>query len=118
MMRTYILLVICFLSGVTGSAKTPGQSLDETIQILKGNLTSLATLDQHIVTKVNRIVKDVKALQLMHGPCSPCKVYQGSSNNMCDCTAFQPKQDCLTFNENGFKVNGCLLYTSPSPRDS
>ena len=112
MMKIYILLVISFLPGVVDSNKTPGQSLDKTIQMLKKNLTSLAKQDQRIVTAVNQMVKDVKALKSMQ-PCSPCKVYQGSSNNMCDCTDLEPRQDCLAFYENGFKVNGVYRLTGP-----
>lgn len=108
MIRTCILLVICLLpSTFAESSTTLGQSLDKTIQMLKKNLTSLATRDERIVTKVDGIIEDVKRLQMFHDDsCSPCKIYQGSTRTICDCTGFQPQQDCLAFNENGFKVNG------------
>ena len=99
-MRNCILLAICFLSRVAESAKAPDQLLDETIQMVKEDLKSLE--------------KHVKTFQLIHG-CSPCKVYQGSSSNrMCDCTAFEPQQDCLAFYKKGLKLNGVYRLKGPS----
>ena len=115
-MRIIFIFAVILFGYQVVSGKTPGQSLDETINELKANLTLLGTFDQSITEKYNRIEQDIKALKLNHDSCAPCKKAKWSTNNHCDCTEFEPKQDCLEFYQAGFRVNG--IYRLDGPRFS
>jgi len=53
--------------------------------------------------EINTLKQKIKRLEMFHD-CEPCKIDKGSS--ACDCTAFEPKQDCLEFLQSGLTVNG------------
>jgi len=111
-----IFAVLLFNFQYTVLSKTPGQSLDDTILELKANLTLLGTFHRSMKEKYNRIERDIKTLKLSHDSCAPCKKAKRSTDNHCDCTEFEPKQDCLEFHQAGFSVNG--IYRLEGPRFS
>ena len=111
---------------------TAGGLLDKSILKLQQNVKRLTTFTQDLETEYETLKGEMIEMKKLHKPCEPCK-RSTKENNVCDCTSFEPQKDCLTFFQNGFKIDGvyrlkgpgfhtlhaycCLLYTSPSPRD-
>jgi len=87
----YLTAFLSFYSNV--QAKTMSEMVGEAVKELKGNTAEIKTMKLHI-----------KRLEMIHDSCEPCQSGKGSS--ACDCTAFEPKQDCLEFLRSGLTVNG------------
>ena len=56
--------------------------------------------------------RDIINLRKLHRTCEPCnastKVRDG-----CDCTALEPRKDCLDFYQNGYKISGVYRLKRP-----
>ena len=69
----------------------------------------IKTANQNLDETIAQMKRDIKELQfnqrLSLGSCMPCKTKVGSTD-LCDCTMFGAKEDCLAFYNEGFRVNG------------
>jgi len=86
---------------------TMGQMLDKTVIQVKENTAKLnmtVTELKGYISKINILDQHIKKLENVDAPCTPC--IQVSTKGLCDCTAFQPKQDCLEFRQTGLTING------------
>jgi len=106
-MMTSWILGLLTLIGYAESAKTTHKTIYQKIFALERNVQSLRTSGWSIVHQIDSVLTDVKGLQSNRNhKCFPCKVIKVSVGNLCDCTEFSPKQDCLAFHKGGFRVNG------------
>jgi len=81
--------------------------VDETVKEVKANTAVIHGAVKELkgyTSKINKLELHIKRLEMIHGPCSPC--IPGPSKGLCDCTAFEPKQDCLEFLRSGLTING------------
>jgi len=93
-MKTLLLLLVISIGSNETSAKSIGQMLDDTINYLTSRMTNTKETKM-LETKVERLEK-------MHSCTAPCKYH----SKVCDCTAFEPKQDCLEFKKSGQTISG------------
>ena len=102
-------------------SKTIGQMLDESLQQCKDDVQRLTKATHECKSDYQTLKRDIQeieeALQLSSSSskCSPCKVTVDLKNtglvkllekNICDCSIFQPRKDCLEFYQHGQKTNG------------
>ena len=111
------LLLVIFQQNVHSTSMssaniTAGGLLDKSILKLEQNVQRLTYFTQELETEYETLKGEIIDLKKLHKPCEPCK-RSTKDDNVCDCTNFEPQNDCLTFFQNGFKIDGVYRLKGP-----
>ena len=84
-----------------------GNPLTDSVSMLRQNMDTVKDYAKKLEREYNALTQKV------YGLCSPCKWIKNHHEDYCDCTEFEPRQDCLAFKQVGFNATGLYRINGP-----